>query len=401
MQLVEQHIIQSNNPAWQTIDAAAFASKNLYNLALYEMRQQFFATKSVYSYETLYHLVKTTDAYKGLPAKVAQQVLKGVYKAWKGYFAAHAEWQVNPSTFLSEPKIPRYKDKTSGRNVLTYTIQAVSSKLLKIGQVVLSGLAGVVIKTRQKLIDCVRIVPRKGFYVAEVIYSVDEKPANVDKNLMAGIDLGVNNFAVIASNKQGFQPLVVKGGPLKSLNQLYNKNKAKEQSKLPGKKETSAQIIRMSNKRTRRIDNFMHTASRRIVDLLVKENIGTLVIGKNDGWKQETNKGTRNNQNFVNIPHARFINMLTYKCRLVGIAVLCNNESHTSKCSFLDNEPIKHQDKYAGKRQKRGLFVSATGKKINADLNGAYNIIKKAIPAAFSSQGIEGAVVHPVPLNLR
>jgi len=145
---------------------------------------------------------------------------------------------------------------------------------------------------------------------------------------------------------------------------------------------------------------FMHVASRRIVDHLVAAGIGTLVIGKNDFWKQQVNQGTRNNQNFVQIPHARFIEMLTYKCQLVGIQVITHNESHTSKCSFLDGELLCHQETDAGKRVKRGLFRSASGKLINADLNGALNILRKAIPAAFS-QGIEGVVVHPVPFGCK
>jgi putative transposase len=125
------------------------------------------------------------------------------------------------------------------------------------------------------------------------------------------------------------------------------------------------------------------------------EGIGTLVIGKNDGWKQEANMGKRNNQQFVQIPHARFIQMLSYKAELVGIQVILQEESHTSKCSFLDNEPICHQERYMGKRVKRGLFRSAAGRRINADVNGSLNIIRKAIPDSFG-QGIEGVAVRPV-----
>lgn len=399
MQLVEQHVIERNHPFFAEIDMAAFASKNLFNAVNYEIRQSFIFQNLWLRYEDLAGKFKSHEAFKILPAKVAQQTMMLLDKSWKSFFAAIKEWSNNPSKFLGKPALPKYKHKTEGRNILVYSSQAVSTKLLKIGKIKLSGLSFHV-KTRQKTIDQVRIVPRKGFYVIEIIYSVDEKPAAVDKNLVAGIDLGVNNFAVIASNKQGFTPLVVKGGPLKSINQFYNKRKADLQKYLPGKRETSNQIIRLSNNRTRRINHFMHVSSRRIVDHLVAQSIGTLVIGKNDGWKQESNMRKQSNQTFVQLPHARFIEMLTYKCQLVGISVIINNESHTSKCSFLDMEPVKHQDKYAGKRQKRGLFVSATGKKINADLNGAYNIIRKAIPAAFS-QGIKGVVVHPVPFGCK
>ena len=399
MQLVEQHVIKPNSPFWQVVDTAAFASKNLYNLALYEMRQKFFVSGFTHSYESLYHLVKASDAYKGVPAKVAQQVLKGLDKAWKGYFAAHREWQKDPSKFLSEPKIPHYKDKTDGRNVLTYTIQAISSKLLRIGQVAPSGLSGVLIKTRQTAVDCVRIVPKKTHYVIEVIYTKEVEPADLDYTFAAGIDLGLNNLAVIASNKSGFQPVVVNGRPLKSINQFYNKRKAELQSILGSEKAKSHRIDRLTDKRNRRINHYLHATSRKVVDLLVADGIGVVVVGKNNGWKQEIGIGKRNNQNFVSIPHARFIEMLTYKAELVGVKVVLTEESHTSKCSFLDMEPICHQEKYAGKRIKRGLFRSSMGKLINADLNGAYNIIRKVAPGAFS-QGVEGVVVHTLPLGI-
>jgi putative transposase len=399
MQLVEQHVIKPNSLMWQVIDDAAFASKNLFNAANYVMRQQFFETGSVYSYPALYHAMKLHDDYRGLPAKVSQQVLKGLEKNWKGYFAAHAEWQKDSSKFLGEPRIPHYKDKLDGRNVLTYTIQAISSKLLRIGQVVPSGLSGVTIKTKKQNIDCVRIVPKKTHYVIEIVYTVEAQPADLDYTLAAGIDLGLNNLAVIASNEQGFQPVVVNGRPLKSINQFYNKRKAELQSILGSDKALSHRINRLTDKRNRRINHYLHTASRRVVDSLVESKIGMLVIGKNNGWKQQIGIGKRNNQNFVSIPHARFIEMLKYKCELVGIKVVLTEESHTSKCSFLDMEPVCHQEKYAGKRIKRGLFRSSMGKLINADLNGAYNIIRKVAPGAFS-QGVEGVVVHPLPLGI-
>jgi putative transposase len=152
-------------------------------------------------------------------------------------------------------------------------------------------------------------------------------------------------------------------------------------------------MARMTNKRTRKINHYLHTQSRRLIDLLVEEGIGTLVIGKNENWKQEINIGKRNNQNFVPIPHARFIDMLTYKAQLVGIRVIVREESHTSKCSFLDLEPIEHHEQYVGKRVKRGLFRASNGRRIHADVNGSYNILRKEIPDSFG-QGIEGVAVR-------
>jgi len=181
---------------------------------------------------------------------------------------------------------------------------------------------------------------------------------------------------------------------------------------------TSRELERVAAKRTRRIDHFMHTASKRIIDLLVQEGIGTLVIGKNPHWKQESNMRRKDNQHFVQISHARLIEMLTYKARLVGIKVVLQEESYTSKASFLDLDPVpvygKEEGKpaFSGKRVKRGMYKSQSGRKLNADVNGSYNIMRKALPNAIKSNGIGDAngaqallVVHPerivVPLRTR
>lgn len=398
MQLVEQHIIDRSHLYFAEIDLAAFASKNLYNLANYTIRQEFITNGNWLRYDVLASILKTSDAYKALPAKVAQWVLKMLDKNWQSFFAATKEYKVNPGKFLGRPKLPQYKDKESGRNLLVYTIQAISLKLLRIGQVKPSGL-NVFIKTTKQNIDQVRIVPRKNHYVVEIVHTVEEEQKELDYALVAGIDLGIDNLAAITSNKPGFTPLLVNGRGLKSINQFYNKRKAELQSILGSDKATSHRIDRLADKRNRRVDSFLHTASRRIVDLLVKEQIGVLVIGRNPEWKQDVNLGKATNQKFVQIPHARFVNQLTYKCQLVGVKVIEREESYTSKTSFLDNEPICKSESYIGKRVKRGLFRSGNGTLINADVNGSYNIIRKAFPAAFDVQGIEGAVVRPLPFG--
>ena len=194
-----------------------------------------------------------------------------------------------------------------------------------------------------------------------------------------------------------------------AFNQFYNKRKAELQKKL-GHTGTTKHMERMTNKRNRRIDHYMHTASRYIIDLLIQEGIGVLVIGKNDGWKNEIEMGKRNNQNFVQIPHARFIQMLTYKAELVGIRVQITEESYTSKASFLDRDPLpvhgkgnREKHTFSGKRLTRGLYRASNGREINADINGAGNIIRKVAPDAFGPEGVEDGkrvatslVVHPV-----
>jgi putative transposase len=380
------------------IDAAAFASKNLYNSALYVMRQRFIADQRVIPYGELDRLMQPTEQYRALPAKVAQWVLKQVCLAWKSYLTACQAWQADPSKFLGHPKLPKYLNK-QGRNLLTYTEQAISTVKIRQGIVDFSGLT-IAVKTRQQLPQQVRIVPHANHYTVEVIYEREVTPAEVDPTLIAGIDLGVNNLATIATNQSGFAPLLVNGRSLKALNQWYNKRRAYLQSRLPAGQYISRQLDILTDKRNRQIDHYLHVASRRIIDVLVKHRIGTLVIGKNDGWKQRVRLGKRTNQAFVFLPHARFIALLTYKAQLVGIHVILTEESHTSKCSFLDAETVGYHNRYAGKRIKRGLFVSATGRKINADVNGAYNMIAKVVPNAFGN-GRGGVVVHPVRLALR
>jgi putative transposase len=408
MQLVEQHIISKNDPRYAVIDAAAFASKNLYNAANYELRQAFIHQGRFISYNQLDKLMQSHEAYKALPAKVAQWVLKGLVNNWKSFKEARERYECDPSKFTGRPQLPKYKHKTEGRNLLVYTIQALSRTGLKQGLIQPSQLA-ITVKTQHKHIDQVRIIPRKGYYVIEVVYQQAVKQTAVNPAFYAGLDLGVNNLGALASNKPGFHPVVVNGRPVKSTNQFYNKRKAELQHQL-GHTGTTQRIERMTSKRNRRINHYLHTASRFIIDLLVAEGIGTLIIGKNDGWKQEIEMGKRNNQNFVHIPHARFITMLTYKAELVGITVLLTEESYTSKASFLDRDPLpvrkpNDESKYAfsGKRVERGLYRASNGRYINADLNGAYNIIRKVAPDAFGSKGVEDGkgmvsslVVHPV-----
>jgi putative transposase len=393
MQLVEQHIIRQTDSRFALIDAAAFAAKNLYNAANYRVRQSFIHTGVYLNYHEMYHQMKETEQYQALPRKVSQQVLLLLDRSWRSFFAAMAAYREDPSAFTGKPGIPKYLDKIKGRAALVYTIQALSRSAL--GQQVIkpSGLA-IEVTTKQTGIAQVRIVPRSGFYVVEVIYERNVVPAAVDPNLVAGVDIGLNNLAAITSNKPGFVPVLVNGRPLKHINQFYNKRKAQLQSKL-GRTGSTRLMERITTRRNRQITHYLHTHSQRIIAMLVRERIGVLIIGKNEGWKQRITLGRRTNQTFVQVPHARFIDMLEYKAALVGIEVRTINESHTSKCSFLDNESIEHHDRYLGRRTQRGMFRSADGRRINADVNGAYNIIRKAIPNAFGN-GIEGVVVHPV-----
>jgi putative transposase len=342
-------------------------------------------------------------AYRALPAKVAQGVLRQVTLAWKSYFAACAAWEADPSRFLGHPKLPKYLAK-QGRNLLTYTEQAISRAPKNRGYVVPSGLA-IRVETRQTAIDQVRIVPHATHYTVEIIYERPVTPAAVDPARAASVDIGVNNLAAVASNQPGLAPLLVNGRPVKALNQWYNKRRARLQAKLPQGVFVSRQLDLLADKRQRQIMEYLHVASRRMIEWLVKHGIGTLVIGKNDGWKQAIGLGKRTNQNFVFLPHARFIELLRYKAELVGIQVRITEESYTSTASFLDADPLPvyaaamPTPPFSGKRVKRGLYQAANGRRLNADVNGALNILRKVVPNAFGN-GIGGVVVHPVRIAL-
>lgn len=405
MQLVEKHIIKKIDERFKEIDKSAFASKNLYNAANYIIRQEFFTTGHYLNYNNLDKKLQNTEQYKELPAKVSQQILINLDNNWKSFFASIEEYKINPEKFKGKPKPPKYKDKQKGRNSLIYTIQAISKKELKKGYIKPSKL-DILIKTKQNKVDCVRITPKKTCYVVEVVYSIEPQITSVDINLIAGIDIGLDNLATVTSNKPGFIPVVVNGRPLKSINQFYNKIKSELQSYI-GDKKNSNRIYKLTDKRNKKIEHELHVASRFVINLLLEEKIGHLIIGKNINWKQKINIGVKNNQNFVFIPHSHFINMLTYKAELVGIKVTLTEESYTSKASFLDNDniPVYNKNsvniyKFSGRRIKRGLYKSKSGKLINADCNGSYNVIKKVAPNAFSN-GVEDVVVHPLRWGLK
>jgi len=413
MQLVEQHCIRKSDPRYAIIDDAAFKSKNLYNAALYEMRQAFIRSGVYLSYEEMDTRMQPHEAYKALPAKMSQQVLRQLADAWKAFREAKAAYEEDLSKFTGRPRLPKYKHKTEGRNLLIYTMQAVSrgKRSLQRG-IIKPSMLPIEVKTQQdpKQIDQVRIVPRNGHYVVEVVYSKKPVQAQVDPAFCVAIDLGVTNLAAITANRVGFIPRLVNGRRLKAMNQWYNKRMKELKLCLPKeeRERVTKQMEQITNKRNRQINHYLHTASKRIIDFLVKEGVGTIIIGKNPLWKQETGMGKRNNQNFVAVPHARFIGMLTYKASLVGIQVEVQEESYTSQASFLDLDPIptyKPNDdteySFSGKRigRRNRLYRTKGGKIICVDVNGSYNILRKSKPDAFSeAKGVACYVVHPLRL---
>jgi len=390
MHLVERHLIRKDDPRFAVIDRAALASKNLYNQANYQIRQSFIHEGKYLPYAEIFHRLKQHDCYQALPRKVSNSILIQLHKNWMSFFEAFKAYQEDPSPFTGRPKLPKYKEKEKGRNILLYDKQALGKRAFqKTGKLVPSGLP---IEIATKITDWekmaqVRMVPRVDGYMVEVVYEQEEQQqAEVDGKLVAAVDLGVNILAALTSNKPGFVPRLVSGKPIKSVNQQYNKRRAQHQSRLSQENRfTSRHLDRVTTKRNRRVDSYLHTASRRIIDLLVAEGIGTLVIGKNPLWKRCANMGRKNNQQFVQLPHARFIDQLTYKAQLVGIKVVIQEESYTSKASFLDSDPLPtyqanrtEKPIFSGTRIARSWYRASDGTVIHADINGSFNILRKS-----------------------
>lgn len=206
-----------------------------------------------------------------------------------------------------------------------------------------------------------------------------------------GIDLGLNNIAVCSTKESS---VIYNGRILKSINHFYNKRKSELQSILPKNTHASRRIKRLSTSRNNRVENYIHHISKKIIEHAKQEKITKILIGNNANWKQGINLGKKNNRNFVSIPHSALIEKIKYKGLLEGIEVITTQEAYTSKCSALDLEPIGKHEKYAGKRIKRGLFVTSSGMLINADVNGSLNIARLGLSATGNEIDISDSVMR-------
>lgn len=402
MLLVETHMINSSHSLHNECDSLCFLSKNLYNASLYQIKQQYELDKTYVNYNALNRLFidSNNPDYRALPAKISQQIMMLLDKNYKSYFKALKSYKKSPLKFKSIPQPPRFKHKTKGRNIIIYTNQAISKlEFKRTSHIKLSG-TDIIFNTKItdfNSIQQIRVIPMKNnSYKIEVVYDKKELPQIQDNGIYCGIDVGLNNLFAVTFNDKIKQNLLINGRPLKAINQYYNKKRAKLKSELEikNKKKTSKKLNKLTNKRNNKINDYVHKSTKILVDKLKQNNVSKVIIGKNDGWKNEINIGKKNNQNFVSLPHAKAINVLKYKLELLGIEVILREESYTSKTSCIDLESIKKKDKYVGTRIKRGLFKSKRGLLINADINGAGNILRKEFPTAFVN-GIEGFVVNP------
>ena len=380
-------VVNKSSPFYKEIDEICFKSKNLFNATLYAEKQFYFDTGEFKFFKTItQEFAKNNQPdYRALPAKVSRYTQKRVDQAINSFLSLK---KINNTNFT--PKFPKYLKK-DGRFVTEYPNDALSFK--KKGFIRLSKTNIYIplyksIDSEDVFIKMVRLVPKIGYYLIEILYlkKIDKlkKKKLTHQTRFASIDLGLNNLATVTSNV--FEPLIINGRPIKCINYYYNKNLKKKQKLLPKNQYTSKAIRQLGYKREMKLNDYLHKSAKFLVNHLVSHTIDVLVIGTNKGWKQNINIGKRNNQNFVGIPFYKFKQILTYLCEEKGIEVHEQEESYTSKASFLDKDFIptfneneeNEKHTFSGRRRER-LYWTKDKKVINADVNGSLNILKKFI----------------------
>lgn len=395
MKLVERHIVKDNR-----FEDICFKSGLLYNYVLYLVRQGIFNKEYLKEYDLSTKLGKENQFdFRNLPCNVSQQVVGQVFKSINFWIKLKKDFEKNPAKYNNrKPRLPSYK-KGKKQNTVVFTTSAC--RLKKDGYIYFVKNIVPPIKTKigdNKLCQ-VRIIPQATCYVVEVIYEKKEQDLNLNKDNVLSIDLGLNNLCSCINNA-GKQPFIVNGRIMKSFNQWYNKRKTKLMS-FAGDKGTSKRLRQLNNYRNFWIEDHIHKVSRFIINYCVDNNIGSLVVGLNKGWKQEINLGKKTNQKFVEIPFSRLIDKISYKCKLVGISFYLSEESYTSKVDHLAFEELGKHDAYLGKRKKRGLFQSSVNKLINADINGAIGIGRKVFGDSYVSRIIDsGLAFNPIRVNI-
>ena len=377
MNLTETHQIRPNHKLYSICDELCFKSKNLYNAALFEFRQSYFDKElDTLTWQNINRIFNQSNQfdYRELPSKVSNTVLKKLGNNISSFWSL-----IKKSDYNKKVRLPKYLHKTDGRFIVEFNKQTFSNKRDENNNLIIcKSSLDLRIPTRVETPQQVRIIPKVGCYEIEVIYEIKENKPNQNQRV-ASIDLGLNNLATVVTN-DGNNPILISGKKIKSINQYYNKMTSKQESLLPNNIFTSKSLDRLWLKRNSKISYEIHKVTKFLANYFDERDVSKVIIGYNSGWKNGINLGKRTNQNFVNIPY----NQLTYKCQILGITVITREESYTSKASFLDYDEIPNykdetKPKFSGRRIKRGLYKSTT-RKINADVNGAYNIMAKENP---------------------
>ena len=387
---LKQQVKHLSKKEFRNLKYLCHIAKNLKNQAIYNVRQHYFKNKKYLSYNENYKMLKNSENYKKLNSNMAQQILKEVDESFKSFFALLK--LAKKGQYNGKIKLPNYLDKDGFTTLIIGFVRLKDDMLIvpysnsfkKTHQEVKVKLPSVL---KDKKIKEIRIIPKQHsrYFEIQYTYEVKEIQRELNKENVLGIDLGIDNLCTCVTNTGA--SFIIDGRKLKSTNQYYNKINAKLQSIKDKQKieRTTLRQKRIARKRNNRINDYLSKAARTIVNYCLNNDIGKLVLGYNEDFQRNSNIGSMNNQNFVNIPYGKLRDKLIYLCKLYGIEFKLQEESYTSKASFFDGDEIPIYDKenpqeyiFSGKRIKRGLYQTSTGKLINADCNGALNILRKS-----------------------
>ena len=387
---LKQQVKHLSKKEFRNLKYLSHIAKNLTNEAIYNIRQYYFNKKKYLSYNENYKMLKNSENYKKLNSNMAQQILKEVDESFKSFFALLK--LAKNGQYNGKIKLPNYLDKDGFTTLVIGFVRLKDDMLIvpysnsfrKTHKEIAIKLPPVL---KDKKIKEIRIIPKQHsrYFEIQYTYEVKEIQRELNKENVLGIDLGIDNLCTCVTNTGA--SFIIDGRKLKSINQYYNKINAKLQSIKDKQKieRTTLRQKRITRKRNNRINDYLSKAARTIVNYCLNNDIGKLVLGYNEDFQRNSNIGSINNQNFVNIPYGKLRDKLIYLCKLYGIEFKLQEESYTSKASFFDGDEIPIYDKenpqeyiFSGKRIKRGLYQTSTGKLINADCNGALNILRKS-----------------------
>ncbi|WP_338940010.1 transposase [Fusobacterium pseudoperiodonticum] len=387
---LKQQVKHLSKKEFRNLKYLCHIAKNLKNQAIYNVRQHYFKNKKYLSYNENYKMLKNSENYKKLNSNMAQQILKEVDESFKSFFVLLK--LAKNGQYNGKIKLPNYLDKDGFTTLVIGFVRLKDDMLIvpysnsfkKTHQEVKVKLPSVL---KGKKIKEIRIIPKQHsrYFEIQYTYEVKEIQRELNENNVLGTDLGINNLCTCVTNTGA--SFIIDGRKLKSINQYYNKINAKLQSIKDKQKieRTTLRQKKITRKRNNRINDYLSKAARTIVNYCLNNDIGKLVLGYNEDFQRNSNIGSMNNQNFVNIPYGKLRDKLIYLCKLYGIEFKLQEESYTSKASFFDGDEIPIYDKenlqeyiFSGKRIKRGLYQTSAGKLINADCNGALNILRKS-----------------------
>ena len=388
---LKQQVKHLSKKEFRNLKYLSHIAKNLTNEAIYNIRQYYFKNKKYLSYNENYKILKNSENYKKLNSNMAQQILKEVDGSFKSFFGL-LKLAKNRQYDNKKIKLPKYLAKDGFTTLVIGFVRLKDDMLIipysnsfrKTHKEIAIKLPPVL---KGKKIKEIRIIPKQysRYFEIQYTYEVKEIQRELNKENGLGIDLGIDNLCTCVTNTGA--SFIIDGRKLKSINQYYNKINAKLQSIKDKQKieRTTLRQKRITRKRNNRINDYLSKAARIIINYCLNNDIGKLVLGYNEDFQRNSNIGSINNQNFVNIPYGKLRDKLIYLCKLYGVEFKLQEESYTSKASFFDGDEIPIYDKenlqeyvFSGKRIKRGLYQTSTGKLINADCNGALNILRKS-----------------------